>query len=100
MKRNIANARKANNALSEEAPGVSSLLANLASFAGLTLISSTYQLIIKQPLIVAAEAGTVDFAVAADQWLAPIMEHCKQTPQVMYEPFLEIMEAKTKEVSA
>jgi hypothetical protein len=100
MRKAIENGRKANKSLAETAPEVSNLLAELASSVGLTLVSATYQLRIKQPLSMPADVAATDFAVTGDEWLNPIMDHYKEKTDITYEPLLDIMQAKAQEISA
>ncbi len=100
MRKAIENGRKANESLAETAPGVSNLLAELASSVGFTLVSSTCQLRIKQPLSMPADVAAMDFAVAGDEWLVPIVDHYKEKTDITYGPLLEIMQAKAPEISA
>lgn len=100
MRKAIENGRKANESLAETAPGVSNLLGELASSVGFTLVSSTCQLRIKQPLSMSADVAAMDFAVEGDEWLVPIVDHYKEKTDITYGPLLEIMQAKAPEISA
>lgn len=101
--KDAGNAWMSKDELEENLPGASDLLAAVADSpvgsAISCIVSSTHELRIKKPLIMAAGVETMDFASVSDRWLMPIIQVYKGKTKITYEPILEIMQAKAQEIS-
>ena len=95
----IENARKTKAELANADPHVGKLLDELSSWIGPRMFRGTCKLQIKQPLILTENAQATDLSADGNQWLVPIIDRQRQKNDVTYEPLLEIVQAKSQEIS-
>jgi hypothetical protein len=98
-RRYIENARKTKTELSNAEPHVGKLLDELSSWIGPRMFRGTCKLQIKQPLILTEDTQATNLSADGNQWLIPIIDRQRQKNDVTYEPLVEIIRAKSQEIS-